>query len=114
MKTESGTQPKPFRITTIGQEAIIEFAENIVSEKTDDETRYTYDSYHLKTRATPTLELRINKDYSAWLAKAKGVEAETKPVDPIEEIKQRLAKIESTATVKTDLAAKEAEPIIKK
>lgn len=113
MKTESGTRPKLFRITTIGDEAIIEFAENIVSAKTEDVTKYIYDSYHLKTRATPTLEARIDKDYAAWLAKAKGVEVAPAPVDPIEEIKLRLAKIEAAPTVKAELEAKEAEPIIK-
>ena len=115
MKTESGTQPKPYRITTIGQEAIIEFAENVQSVKTDDGTKYTYDSYHLKTRATPTLEARIDKDYSAWLAKAKWIEATPVKVDPVQTkidlLESRLAKIESTDTVKTELAAKEAEPI---
>ena len=81
MKTESGTQPKPYRITTIGQEAIIEFAENVQSVKTEDGTKYTYDSYHLKTRATPTLEARIDKDYSAWLAKAESNEAKAQPTE---------------------------------
>jgi hypothetical protein len=117
MKTESGTQPKPYRITTIGQEAIIEFAENIVSAKTEDGTKYTYDSYHLKSRATPTLEARIDKDYSAWLAKAKGIELEPIKTDPVQTkidlLESRLAKIEAASTVKAELALKEAEPIIK-
>ena len=114
MKTESGTQPKPYRITTIGDEAIIEFAENVQSVKTDEGTKYTYDSYHLKTRATPTLEQRIGKNYADWLAKAKGVEAEPPKTDPVQEkidlLESRLAKIEATDTVKAELIK---DPIIK-
>ena len=118
MKTESGMQPKPYKITQIGDEAIIEFAENIVSAKTDDGTKYAYDSYHLKTRATPTLEQRVSKNYAAWLAKAKGIEATPVKPDPVQEkinlLESRLAKIESTDTVKAELEVKEAETIVKK
>jgi len=111
MKTESGTQPSPFRITTIGDEAIIEFAENVEERLFEKAIIFVYDSYFLKTRVTPTLQARIDKDYSAWLAKAKGIEATPVKVDPVQEkivlLEARLAKVEAVPIIKTAL-----EPVI--
>lgn len=116
MKTESGTQPKPYRITVVGNDAHIEFAENVQSVKTDDGTKYTYDSYMIKTRNTANLAERIEKNQSAWLTKAKGIESDPIKTDPVQEkialLESRLAKVESTDTVKAELVAKE-DPIIK-
>lgn len=116
MKTESGTQPKPYRITVVGNDAHIEFAENVQSVKTDDGTKYVYDSYMIKTRNTANLAERIDKNVSAWIAKAKGIEAAPVKPDPMQEkidaLEARLAKVEGTTTVKAELVAI-SDPIIK-
>lgn len=112
MKTESGTQPKPYRITVVGNDAHIEFAENVQSVKTDDGTKYTYDSYMIKTHNTANLAERIEKNHAAWLAKAKGVETTPIKTDPMQEkialLEARLTKVEAVPLVKTAL-----EPIVK-
>ena len=118
MKTESGTQPKPYRITVVGNDAIIEFAEQIEAVGTEETIgfgkvksgiKYVYQSYTLKTCNTPNLEKRIGKNLSAWLAKAKGVPV-VKP-DPVQEkidaLEARLAKVEAVPIVKETL-----EPVI--
>jgi hypothetical protein len=72
----------------------------------------------LKTRNTPKLEQRIAEKYDLWAGKAKS-SATTTPEQTennvlktqITALESRLAKIESTDTVKTELALKEAEPI---
>lgn len=109
MKTESGTQPKPYRITVVGDTATIEFSENVQSVKTEDGTKYVYDSHILQTRNTPNLAERIDKSYAAWLSKAKG--GTPVKADPVREkialLEARLAKVEAVPIVKTAL-----EPII--
>ena len=109
MKTESGTQPKPYRITAIGNDAHIEFAENVQSVKTDDGNKYVYDSYVITTRNTANLAERIDKNMASWLAKAKGgVPVKTDPVqEKIDALEARLAKVEAVPIVKTAL-----EPVI--
>lgn len=115
MKTESGTQPKPYRISVVGNDAHVEFAENIQAVKTVDGIKYTYDSYLLTVKNTANLAERIEKNASAWLAKAKGVEAKPVKTDPVQEkilaLEARLAKVESTDTVKSELSLKESEQI---
>ena len=107
MKTESGTQPKPYRISVVGQDAHIEFAENVQMVKTDDGTKYVYDSYLLTVKNTANLAERIEKNTMAWLAKAKGVEAEPVKTDPVQEkidaLEARLAKVEAVPIVKETL-----------
>jgi hypothetical protein len=110
MKTESGTQPKPYRITAIGNDAHIEFAENVQVVKTDDGTKYVYDSHVITVRNTANLDERVSKNLASWLAKAKGGVAVK--VDPLQEkislLEARLAKVEAVPLVKTAL-----EPVIK-
>ena len=114
MKTESGTQPSPFRITTIGDEAIIEFAENVEERLFEKTVIFVYDSYALKTKFTPTLERRIAERYDLWMEKAKN--GETASVEPAKNVllenqmtalEARLAKVEAVPIIKTAL-----EPVI--
>lgn len=75
MRVESGTMPQSFKLETVGQDAFITFAENVEEVKIEEGVKYTYDSYTLKTKPSPTLEQRIANNYDLWLVKAKEEEA---------------------------------------
>lgn len=115
MKVESGTMPQSFKITKIGNEAIIEFAENVEERLFEKAIVFVYDSYALKTKFTPTLERRVAERYDLWMKKAKN--GETASVEPTENdllktkimaLEARLTKVEAVPIVKTAL-----EPVVK-
>jgi hypothetical protein len=98
------------------------FAEHITSSKTPDGIVYEYDHYRLELMPRKGLMESIEKNIPAWLVKARATENVVVAPDPIEDrlavieaentaLKERLAKIESTDTVKTELV--KLEPIIK-
>ena len=110
MKVESGTIPQSFKITKIGNEAIIEFAENVEEVPFEKTVKFVYDSYVLKTKFTLTLERRIAERYDLWMGKAKN--GETASVEPTENdllktqitaLEARLTKVEAVPIVKTAL-----------
>lgn len=75
MQVESGTMPQSFKIEIVDGEAFVTFAENVQEVAIEESVKYTYDSYTLKTKNSPTLEQRIAEKYDLWLKMAKAEEA---------------------------------------
>ena len=76
MRVSSATQPELVNIIVVGDRAILRFAENVTEEKREEETVFAYDEYQIETKNRAMLKISIEKNYEAWLAKAKQAEAD--------------------------------------
>lgn len=74
MRVSSATQPESVKIIVTGDRAIIRFAENVTEEKREDETLFVYDEYQIETKNRSILKISVEKNFDAWLEKAKQVE----------------------------------------
>lgn len=79
MRVESGIMPQSFKVETVGKDAFVTFAENVMETPVEEGVRYEYDAYTLKCRASSTLEKRVHENYGMWLARAKASQPEPEP-----------------------------------
>ena len=136
MRTESNISPKKFSVEKLPSGKVrVHLYDNIELIDKDGEASYQYDEYSIEVFDRPGIEASVEKNFAEWIAKASGkeniksaptiedrltaVELENKKL--IEEnalLKTKVATIEATPTLKTELTAiKEpiiSEPIIKK
>ena len=76
MRVSSTTCPEPYKIIVTGDRAIIRFAENVIEEKREEETLFSYDEYQIETKNRSMLKISVEKNFEAWLEKAKQVEVD--------------------------------------
>lgn len=76
MRVSSATHPELVKIITVGDRAIIRFAENVIEEKREEDTLFSYDEYQIETKNRSMLKISVEKNYEAWLVKAKQAEAD--------------------------------------
>lgn len=76
MKVSSATKPESVNIIVVGDRAVIRFAENVTEEKREDGTLFVYDEYQIETKNRSMLKISVEKNYEAWLVKAKQAEAD--------------------------------------
>lgn len=76
MRVSSATKPESVKIITVGDRAIIRFAENVIEEKREEETLFVYDEYQIETKNRAMLKISVEKNFEAWLVRAKQVEAD--------------------------------------
>lgn len=74
MRVSSATKPESVKIITVGDRAIIRFAENVTEEKREEETLFSYDEYQIETKNRTMLKISVDKNFEDWLARAKQVE----------------------------------------
>lgn len=80
MRVESGVMPASYQVKVVGEQAFVEFAENVTGPfPTKDGEKYLYDYYVLEVRNSPTLEQRVFENYETWIARARQAENEPKP-----------------------------------
>jgi len=135
MRTESNISPKKFSVEKLSSgKARVHLYENIELIDKDGEASYQYDEYSIEVFDRPGIEESVEKNFTEWLAEASSQES-VKSAPTIEDrltaieakneklteenalLKTKIATIEQTPTLKTELAIKEpiiSEPIIKK
>ena len=76
MRVSSATKPESVKIITVGDRAVIRFAENVTEEKREDGTLFAYDEYQIETKNRTMLKISIEKNFEDWLARAKQAETD--------------------------------------
>ena len=76
MRVSSATHPELVKIITVGDRAIIRFAENVIEEKREEDTLFSYDEYQIETKNRTMLKISIEKNFEDWLARAKQAETD--------------------------------------
>lgn len=76
MRVSSATKLEPVKIIVTGDRAIIRFAENVTEEKREEETLFVYDEYQIETKNRTMLKISVDKNFDAWLEKAKQLEVD--------------------------------------
>ena len=131
MKVESNVSPKKYQIEKLPTGKVrVHLCENIELIDKDGEVSYQYDEYSIEVFDRQGIEASVEKNFAGWIAEASGkenvktaptieerltaVELENKKL--IEEnalLKTKVATIESTPTLKTELTAIK-EPVLKR
>ena len=91
MKVETSTMPQqPYEIIIKGDVAYINFYENAEEIPSDEQPKWTCDTYQIKTRNRQNLEASIQSNFDAWLDRAKSSEVQAQPTET-----ERLVALES-------------------
>lgn len=76
MRVESTLRPEQVSIFVIGDRALLKFAENVQEVQKEDQLVYAYDEYQIETKNRTMLKISVDKNFEAWLEKAKQVEVD--------------------------------------
>lgn len=76
MRVESTLRPEQVSIFVIGDRVLLKFAENVQEVQREDQLVYAYDEYQIETKNRSMLKISVEKNFEAWLEKAKQVEVD--------------------------------------